>query len=278
MPKKIGAGGKPQDYNPDGTYGAGKTGNSKKREKNEHQRMLKLKKSFAEYRNKIKNNPTPQVNDSKIESKPKYSINGIEYQLIKKSVEFIFHGDDGVHNATAYETKDGMNFVWDSDGNESLQFISPTQAIGVFYNLPKSLRALSQKTIAFVNYSNPDDAYWQQTYQDFTRSLATSGEEITFYQNGGVSDETLRDVYIHEIAHNIDIDLLGGERFSESSAYADIMSADNKLNSLISPTLYGRNSPTEDFAESITMYYTARDVMEKYFPNRTKFIKSILGD
>lgn len=235
-------------------------------------------REFFQKRFSGKQYPTPQKGEPRIKSTPTYTINGVEHKLTKKSVEFIFAGDEHPHNATVYETEDGKRFVWDNDGNEALQLISPTQAIGVFYELPKTLRALSQKTIAFVNYANPDDAYWQQIYTNFTRSLATSGEEITFYQNGGVSNETLRDAYMHEIAHNIDLDLLGGKRFSESSAYADIMSADNKTNGLVSPTLYGRNSPAEDFAESVMMYYTSRDVMEKYFPNRTKFIKSILGD
>ncbi len=228
------------------------------------------------FQNKFKTNPPKDVTNNKVAH---YEINGKMVELEKSITEICFAGATKKHQVTVFQTADGMKFIWDNEGPEHKQVIGVTQAIKCFYSLPEKLRKLSQKQICFVRFKNPEDTYWSQKYENFTGSLATSGAEITFYENVGVQDENLVETYMHEIAHKIDLDILGGnDRFSESTTYKEIMRKDFEEKGTSSPTLYAKNAPTEDFAESVMMYYTSRDLMEKYFPYRTELIKSLLGE
>lgn len=64
---------------------------------------------------------------------------------------------------------------------------------------------------------------------------------------------------------------------SKTKEWQDAQKADEKISKKKSPTSYGENAPTEDFAESCNYLVTQRKKFERDFPNRYKILKRILG-
>ncbi len=55
------------------------------------------------------------------------------------------------------------------------------------------------------------------------------------------------------------------------------MKDDTIISGMKSPTKYGENSSTEDFAESVAEFVKDETEFTSKFPNRAKIIKSIIG-
>lgn len=200
-----------------------------------------------------------------------------------RNEKFVFSDGSGnskrpAQKAVIYKTPDGIEFVFPEVYDTKKQTMTPDMAISLYQKVPQKLRVLGQKTIQFVDYYNPQDAYWKRRYKNFTHSYATGGKDITFYRYDKAhnADYVVR-TYCHEIGHKIDKDMGGGvNRYSDGKEWADAMAADKKHSRKKSPTTYGKNSPTEDFAESITEYIKNQNDFETNFPNRANIIKNIL--
>jgi len=184
-------------------------------------------------------------------------------------------------NCTIYQTRGGVKIYVPEDLNTDGQHFTPHHIAEAISKLPEKLQA-SIKEVHLVDFENPEDAYWKKAYKNFTRSFATGGNGVvTFYRNtveeaAGSAGEvtTARNTLYHETGHNIDRmmhSVSGRKRWSEA------MSLDQKKSNLSSPTVYGGNSPSEDFAESMEWYHRDRAWFKKMFPSRYKILKQILG-
>lgn len=204
-------------------------------------------------------------------NKPTRTFGGVEC-TVSYSKEKFFDGRIE-RDCIVYTTKDGAKFFFPKDLNVDLQTMTPNMAISVWNELPKSLRDLSQKKIVFLDIYNPDDDYWAVTYEKFTRSYATGGREIIFWRY----DEAhllykLKHTYCHEIGHFID----GGEGiYSSSSAWLAAMKSDEKTSGQKYVTSYGKNSLSEDFADSVAEYFVNRKVFANTFLERFKLLKEV---
>ena len=185
-------------------------------------------------------------------------------------------------NCTIYETRGGIKIYVPEDLNTDGQHFTPYQIAEAIEQLPNKLQA-SIKEVHLADFENPDDGYWKKVYKDFTNSFATGGDGVvTFYRNtaseaaGSVGEvTTARNTLYHETGHNIDRmmhSVSGRKRWSEA------MSLDQKKSNLASPTVYGENSASEDFAESMEWYHLDRGWFKKMFPNRYKILKEILDN
>lgn len=167
--------------------------------------------------------------------------------------------------------------------NAKRQTLTPKEAIENWYKVPSNIREKAQKKICVVDYYNPDDKYWRKKYKGFKHSYATGGDEITFYRYEYRHDlDYLRRTYCHEAGHYIDITLPDSsafDRYSEQTDWTSAMSDDFDKSNKKSVTKYGKNSKSEDFAESIAEFVENRDNFESEFPNRAKILIKILeGD
>lgn len=151
-------------------------------------------------------------------------------------------------------------------------------------SLPVELKAQTQQ-IWLCNFYNPADAYWQKTYKNFTRSYATGGNgTITFYKCPSYTHDfavaDLPRTLAHENGHNFDHivgkQLYGGD-ISKTKEWQQAVTLDEKVSGMKSPTTYGENAPTEDFAESCSKLITDKKWFEKNFPNRFKILQRLLG-
>lgn len=157
--------------------------------------------------------------------------------------------------------------------------MTPEQAISCWHQVPEEIRNKAQKTIEFVDYYNPADSYWRKLYKNFHHSYATGGDRITFYRRDYPhQNDYLVRTYCHEAGHFIDASIATqGNRISAESVWTNAMKNDKLLSGLKSPTKYGENSSTEDFAESLAEFVNDETRFTSQFPNRAKIIKSIIG-
>lgn len=153
----------------------------------------------------------------------------------------------------------------------------------VLESLPVELKAQAEK-IQLLNDYYSSDAYFQKIYKNFTHGYAYGGNgTITFCKSTLTKRTTHKDLprtLAHENGHSIDHKIgkeLYGMDISKTKEWQDAQKADEKISKKKSPTSYGENAPTEDFAESCNYLVTQRKKFERDFPNRYKILKRILG-
>jgi hypothetical protein len=181
--------------------------------------------------------------------------------------------------ATVYTLPDGTRFFYPQRYDTKKQTLSPDLAIEVWNRVPENIRTKIQKTVEVVDYYNPKDAQWRRKYKNFTHSYAIGGEKITFFRYSYHTEDYLLGTYIHEGGHFIDMTLPGtsrDDRYCEQPAWKAAMAKDLATSGKKSCTDYGKNSPTEDFAESVQQYVINRDKFVADFPERAKLLDAIL--
>lgn len=153
----------------------------------------------------------------------------------------------------------------------------------VLESLPTELKAQAEK-IQLINDYYSSDAYFQKIYKNFTHGYAYGGNgTITFCKSTLTKRTAHKDLprtLAHENGHSIDHKIgkeLYGMDISKTKEWQDAQKADEKISKKKSPTSYGENAPTEDFAESCNYLVTQRKKFERDFPNRYKILKRILG-
>lgn len=180
--------------------------------------------------------------------------------------------------SVTYTTPEGTNFVFPRRYDKNKQRMTPDKAIELWQRVPRSIRMQAQKTIEFVDYYNPMDAYWMKYYKNSTHSYATGGNRITFYRyEYPHNDDYVVRTYCHEAGHFIDTArATNTTRFSADSLWTNAMSDDKIISGKAAPTIYGENSPAEDFAESVAEYVKDPAAFAKEFPNRAKILSGIV--
>lgn len=153
----------------------------------------------------------------------------------------------------------------------------------VLESLPVELKAQAEK-IQLLNDYYSSDAYFQKIYKNFTHGYAYGGNgTITFCKSTLTKRTAHKDLprtLAHENGHSIDHKIgkeLYGMDISKTKEWQDAQKADEKISKKKSPTSYGENAPTEDFAESCNYLVTQRKKFERDFQNRYKILKRILG-
>lgn len=193
------------------------------------------------------------------------------------SVAFKRTGTETEHNV--YEmTDDAMTVrVLSPVGNDRGWELA--QAAWLYDQIPLRLRGVL-KTIEINNGRNPQDEYWEKTYnmKGFL-SAATGGEGQIHFWNG--HRNMWDDTFHHEVGH------LVGQRLSTKNTmwpdgWEDAIAADGKT-----VTDYSKASPAEDFAESWSAYTRLKagkavystgtmiktlDEFETKFPARAKML------
>lgn len=212
-------------------------------------------------------------------SKP-VTIGGMDVTVTK--APFGFHdGRGGVKktvDAVIYETQSGTKFVFPKSYNKANQQMTPEQAISLWSQVPADIRRQAQKTIQFVDYYNPQDSYWKKMYKNFGHSYATGGQTITFYRyDYPHNDAYVINTYCHEAGHFIDTNRGTNGRFSSEAPWTKAMADDIVVSGKKSCTVYGENSATEDFAESVAEYVKDKTRFEKNFPNRAAILATIIS-
>lgn len=180
--------------------------------------------------------------------------------------------------ADIYEMPDGVKFVFKHGMSKANQTMNPDDLVAQYYNMPKELRGRVQKTVTVVDRYNPADAYWRKRYKNFTHSYATGGDEVVFYKHTYAHDyDYILFTFEHEGGHMIDRQAgILGKEFSELYEWTDAVAKDKLVSGLDSMRAYGKNSPHEDFADSIAYYFTDKTFKTK-MPNRAALIERILG-
>lgn len=191
------------------------------------------------------------------------------------------NGSGGVKktvDVVTYTTPDGTKFIFPKKYNKKQQTMTPEQAIECWGKVPENIRKKAQKEIVFVDYYNPADSYWRKKYKNFTHSYATGGDQITFYRHDYPHDlDYVVRTYCHEAGHFIDKNLATtATRFSLEIDWINAMNADRISSGKKSPTDYGKNSPVEDFAESVAEFTKDPIAFEQEFPERAKLLIQIL--
>lgn len=186
---------------------------------------------------------------------------------------------------TFYDPDTGITYKQIRGLNTNYQTANITEFQQLVAQLPKEFTQ-NLKEVTINDTFNPADFYWELTYNmnDFT-SAATGGYGTlniwvptgNSFCAGHISLNTIA----HEIAHSYDTQMaqawgLTG-RISESSVWQDAMAKDLALNGKTGCSDYAvsSNSPHEDFAEAIALYYSNPNALDA-FPNRKALIESYL--
>ncbi|MDE5885821.1 MAG: hypothetical protein K2H29_12200 [Oscillospiraceae bacterium] len=183
-------------------------------------------------------------------------------------------------DAIIFHIEDDMSFIFPKDLDSNNQTMTPEIAISAWQSVPKALREKAPRVIEFVDYENPIDAIWRKRYLNFNASYACSGNDrIVFWKRQSPHIlERVIETYCHEIGHTIDANLLPrGKKFSETSEWISAIEKDKIISGFQSPTVYGRNSIYEDFAESVKEYVKNPILFSLNFPNRYSLLKKIIG-
>ena len=183
----------------------------------------------------------------------------------------------GTSQCNIYETQDGKRFIFPVGMDTSKQDMTPERAVGLYERVPDNVKRHMQDTIFFVDYENPEDAYWRRKYKNFSRSYATGGDEITFYAHTGHDDDYVVRTFCHEAGHYIDSsNSKGGKNFSSRFDWQDAMASDYSQMGNSHPTSYASNSNSEDFAESVAEYSINGVQFRQDFPSRASLLDSLL--
>lgn len=171
----------------------------------------------------------------------------------------------------------GIKFIVPTDLDKNLQNLTKDELLPQIANLPKKLRERI-KEVRILDIYCPADEKWIEAYPGFTHAYATAEEYIiTFWRNNreALPEGRLQEILLHECGHLLDI-LYGG--VSSRSKWLKAIEEDTKIHGL-PVNEYAKNSPEEDFAESIMIYYTyGSKALAKYYPNRHKILKELLKD
>ena len=177
-----------------------------------------------------------------------------------------------------YTTSDGISLVFPQGMDAAKQAMTPNRALGLLDKVPGEVRDKMQREVYFVDYENPQDAYWRKRYKNFTSSYATGGEEITFYASASHDDDYVVRTYCHEAGHYIDAkNGTKKSRASDLTKWKRAMNDDLAFSGLAHPTRYAANANTEDFAESLAEYCMDGVSFRKNFPNRAAVLDGILA-
>ena len=171
----------------------------------------------------------------------------------------------------------GIKFIVPTDLDKNLQNLTKDELLPQIANLPKKLRERI-KEVRILDIYCPADEKWIEAYPGFTHAYATAEEYIiTFWRNNreALPEGRLQEILLHECGHLLDI-LYGG--VSSRSKWLKAIEEDTKIHGL-PVNEYAKNSPEEDFAESIMIYYTyGSKALAKYYPNRHKILEELLKD
>lgn len=245
---------------------------------------LDKSKDFEDYKQKYLKLPknADKIDTTGLTNFKKITISNTEVLQYERSAG-LGDGYGGIKktvDAIVYRTSEGVEFVFPKKLNKSRQKMTPEQLMEAWEKIPENIRKQSAKTVTVLDYYNPADSYWKKRYKNFTHSYMTGGlNGIDFYRyDYEHDDEYLVHAITHEISHVIDATQgsVSGLKYSDSKEWTDAMREDLLHSGAKSPTSYGENANSEDFAESIGKYTTAYEYMEKLFPNRTKFIRNLL--
>lgn len=208
------------------------------------------------------------------------AVGGVNVTVTERQFGFSdgYGGVMKTDDAVIYTTPDGTQFVFPKNYDKAHQTMTPEQAISAWEKVPQKIRAQAQKTVEFVDYYNPADAYWKKVYKNFPQSYATGGDRITFYRYDIAHDmDYVVRTYCHEAGHYIDTKLAtSSTRFSEENLWAKAAADDLIVSKMKSCTWYGENSPAEDFAESIAEYVKDATSFTNKFPNRAAILANII--
>ena len=182
--------------------------------------------------------------------------------------------------ADVYEMPDGMRFVFKHNMNKANQTLKIDTLIDGYYKTPQELREKAQKTIVVVDRYNPADSYWKKKYKNFPRSYMTGGEMITIYRYEYEHDfDYLLEALRHEMGHAIDRNNKQGNAwFSELGEWTEAMRKDKEFSGGIAESVseYGKNSPKEDFADSVSKITGSATAFASAFPNRAAILKRLI--
>ena len=189
-----------------------------------------------------------------------------------------FNGVRKTGKATIYKTPEGIEFVFPKPLNKAHQKMTVEQLLNAYNQVPAEIRSRGQKQIIVHDVYNPRDSYWRKVYKSFSHSYMTGGNNIDVWRwDYDHDDDYLVRALSHEMAHWIDWDggYPTGARISEGADWLDAMAKDLAVSGKKSPTRYGENASTEDFAESFAELVSSAD-FKTTFPNRYAIIVKIL--
>lgn len=210
-----------------------------------------------------------------------------------KRQAYTLHGPTEIKNHAFRGAKvDAQKYEVEIDGKKIPVIVpkSPDGKKGAFHTadeIAKSLAALPASSRAEVRQvtmnavRNPDDPYWARKYKDpnFT-SYMTAGAagNVVIYPTKGANSQSYMDgTMIHETGHTLSKKAWGNEGDKRWNPWKEAMKSDQVVASK-----YAKNSPDEDFAETLQLYEQVRGTpqeaeMRALMPERFRLIDKLLA-
>lgn len=138
---------------------------------------------------------------------------------------------------------------------------------------PKFIQKNLSKGVIFTDSSHPLDEFYRKQYRNFPRGAMYSGDPITVHSDYKGRDKQFTFSICHEIGHHIDVKVGWRYDSKQQTVWRKAQKDDNKFY-----RDYGKNSPTEDFADSVSLYVNnGRDWFKRNFPHRAALLEEILS-
>lgn len=171
-----------------------------------------------------------------------------------------------VSDFVKYTDKNGISYYYEVFTN-TLEANMDAGRTSRFLETCPSFIKENIKGIMSCNNPHPLDDYYKKIYKGFNRGYMYSSEPVTIHSRS--TWEYFKESICHEIGHHIDKRL---HNVSSMTKWAQAQKADGNFY-----REYSKQSPAEDFADTITQYVKDKEKCRKQFSHRTALLEKLLA-
>lgn len=171
-----------------------------------------------------------------------------------------------VSDFVKYTDKNGLSYYYEVFADILEANVDASRASKFLGSCPSFIRD-NLKGIICCNKPHPLDEYFKKVYKNFHGGYMYSADPVTVHSHS--TWEYFKESICHETGHHIDRRL---HDISYTTKWLQAQKADGKFY-----REYSKQSPTEDFADTVAVYVKNKDWCRKVFPNRTALLEKLLA-
>lgn len=211
----------------------------------------------------------------------KMTFHGIEanYQIYKGGTLTTRYGDkvktnDLTQDLLEFRDQHGVKFYYPIGIQKTEIRYKAIEVSEFIEKQPRYIRENLKNGIIFSDKDHPLDKFYQKEYRDFTKGAMYSGDPVTVHSDYTKNPDGFKFSICHEIGHHIDVKIGWRHATISQDEWKNAQKADKNFY-----RDYGKNSPVEDFADTVSLYVTkGKEWLKKNHPHRAALIEKILAD
>lgn len=170
-----------------------------------------------------------------------------------------------VSDFVKYTDKNGLNFYYEVFTDALEANMDAGRASKFIETCPPFIKE-NLKGVMSCNNPHPNDDFFKIAYKDFTKGYMYSSDPVTVHSRASIS--YFNESICHEVGHHIDKKL---NEISLTTKWKQAQKADGNFY-----REYSKQSPKEDFADTVSQYVMNKENCRKTFPHRTTLLEKLL--